>query len=234
LGSSVAVSSRAFLDQVLSLKPRTAVFDCDGTIWVGDSGMDFMYWTIEEGIVPKDRADWILARYEDYKRKTVSEEDMCGEMVQIYAGIREQDMEQHAATFFESKVSHRIFSEMQELTLSLKDSGCELWAVSSTNVWVVREGVKRFGIAPDKVLAAYVGVKNGVLDDVVDVPTGPTKATFLQRAGLPNPDAVFGNSVHDQAMLEIARQPFAVNPNPDLETVAAQRQWQVYFPAGTR
>ena len=32
-------------------------------------------------------------------------------------------------------------------------------------------------------------------------------------------------------MLSIARHPFAVNPNPDLEEVARARNWTVYFPA---
>ena len=47
-------------------------------------------------------------------------------------------------------------------------------------------------------------------------------------------DAVFGNSIHDQAMLEIAKHPFCINPNPDLEQVAIARAWPVYWPAGTR
>ena len=37
-------------------------------------------------------------------------------------------------------------------------------------------------------------------------------------------DVCFGNSVHDLAMLEIARHPFAVNPNPDLEKIAAGKK----------
>jgi phosphoserine phosphatase len=31
-------------------------------------------------------------------------------------------------------------------------------------------------------------------------------------------------------MLAFARQAFAVNPNPDLETVARQNRWTIYFP----
>jgi 4-alpha-glucanotransferase len=33
-------------------------------------------------------------------------------------------------------------------------------------------------------------------------------------------DVCFGNSIHDAAMLEIARHAFAVNPNPDLGKIA--------------
>jgi phosphoserine phosphatase len=48
--------------------------------------------------------------------------------------------------------------------------------------------------------------------------------------GLPAPDAVFGNSVHDLAMLEMARCPFPVNPSPVLLEVAAKRGWGYFRP----
>jgi phosphoserine phosphatase len=34
-------------------------------------------------------------------------------------------------------------------------------------------------------------------------------------------------------MLEIARHPFCVNPNPDLVSVAKSRYWPIYWPNGT-
>jgi phosphoserine phosphatase len=43
-----------------------------------------------------------------------------------------------------------------------------------------------------------------------------------------------GNSIHDQAMLEMAKHPLCVNPNDDLEQIARERAWPVYWPAGTR
>jgi phosphoserine phosphatase len=33
-------------------------------------------------------------------------------------------------------------------------------------------------------------------------------------------------------MLTMAKYAFAVNPNPDLETVARRRGWPIYFPDG--
>ena len=34
----------------------------------------------------------------------------------------------------------------------------------------------------------------------------------------------------DTEMLAMARHPFAVNPNPDLEKTARERGWTVYWP----
>ena len=121
---------------------------------------------------------------------------------------------------------------MQELTKRLASQGCDIWAVSSTNNWVVEAGAQRFGIAPDRVLAACVHLDDGHASGrLIRVPTDELKAVVIREVIRDPVDAVFGNSVHDQAMLEIAKHPFCVNPNPDLEQIAGERGWPVYWPA---
>ena len=166
-----------------------------------------MNWTVDTGLVSREAADWIDGRYRGYKRGEVSEIAICGEMVQLYQGLREDEMRKAAREFFASRVERNIFPEMLELVAELKGRGVEIWAVSSTNDWVIEEGVQRFGIPADRVLAAKVKVKDGVVTDaILDVPTDEGKVASLARAGITAPDAVFGNSVHDAAMLAIARQ----------------------------
>jgi phosphoserine phosphatase len=122
---------------------------------------------------------------------------------------------------------------MRSLLENLRQAGVEIWAVSSTNHWVVTEGVRDFEIPEDHVLAARVRVDAGVIcSDLVDVPTDEGKAVSLARIGLPNPDAVFGNSIHDLAMLEIARHAFPVNPSPALLAAAARHGWGYFLPHG--
>jgi phosphoserine phosphatase len=43
-------------------------------------------------------------------------------------------------------------------------------------------------------------------------------------------DAVFGNSIHDFAMLEKAKSAYAVNPSAELAAKAAALGWNVYWP----
>lgn len=231
----LSTSAQAFLDSVLFLRPAIAVFDCDGTLWSGDSGADFFYWELKRGLLPPKVAEWALARYDDYKRGNVGEELMCGEMVTIHHQIPERLLENAAADFFAEIVEPRVFPEMLQLTRELRDRGCDLWAVSSTNIWVVREGAGRFGIRPENVLAACVHVEQGLATDRLHrVPSGPAKATALKEVLGKQVDACFGNSIHDLAMLETARRPFVVNPNADLEKIAMARKWQIYWPTGTR
>ena len=233
--TNLSASGQQFVDSVLRLKPAIAVFDCDGTLWSGDSGADFFYWEVKRGLLPARVVEWALPRYEDYKRGNVAEEVMCGEMVTIHDRIPEKLLEDAAREFFAEVVEPRIFPEMLQLTHELGDRGTQLWAVSSTNVWVVREGVRRYGIPTENVLAACVHIEEGLATDRLHrVPSGPAKATALDEVLGKRVDACFGNSIHDLEMLEIAHRPFVINPNPDLERIARSKGWEVYWPTGTK
>lgn len=227
-------TAQEFERQVLASQPRIAVFDCDGTLWSGDSGYGFLAWSLEQGLVSRSTSDWIDTRYRAYLAGNVSEAAICGEMVQIYSGLREQELRQAAAVYVDNFVRTRVFAEMASLIARLQEAGAELWAVSSTNKWVVAEGVRPFGIPENRILAAEVRVADGMIGhDIVSVPTDEAKAAALQGAGLPRPDAVFGNSLHDLAMLEIARHPFPVNPSPALVEACVSRGWSYFRPEGT-
>ncbi len=225
-------SAREFEQQVLKINPRVAVFDCDGTLWSGDSGYGFMVWSIEQGLVSRSTSDWIDNRHRAYRSGKVSELDICGEMVQIYSGLREQELRAAAAKYVQEFVRGRVFAEMAGLVETLRRRDVELWAVSSTNKWVVAEGVRAFGIPEQRVLAAEVKVEGATItSELLDVPTDEGKAASLTRAGLSRPDAVFGNSIHDLAMLEIAAHAFPVNPSPALIEAAARHGWGYFRPA---
>ena len=223
-----------FIESVLTLDPRVAAFDCDGTLWSGDAGETFFAWEIKHGVVSADVAQAIRARYAEYKAGKVSEEDMCGEMVTMHAGISESRMMDAATEFMKVSFPGRVFEEMKQLVNRLHTRGCEVWAVSSSNEWVIRVGMKLFGIEADRILAAKVELKNGIVTDrMVRIPSGPGKTKALEDVVKKQIDAAFGNSKWDTEMLAHATHGFAVNPNPDLESTARQRGWIIYFPDGT-
>lgn len=225
-------SPEEFEHLVLDSGLRIAVFDCDGTLWGGDAGYGFMAWSLEEGLVSRSISDWMDTRYRAYRAGHVTEAEMCGEMVQMYAGLREQELRAASARYFDEFIRPRIFEEMAILIDRLRGRAVDLWAVSSTNRWVISEGVRDFGIPENRVLAAEVRVDSGLITgELVDVPTGAGKAAALRRAGLPQPDAVFGNSIHDLAMLEMARHAFPINPSPALIAAAGRHGWGYFRPA---
>ena len=214
---------------------RVAVFDCDGTLWSGDAGTGFMHWTIETGLLAREAIEWLHERYAGYNRGEVSELAICGEMVQVYRGIRESDMRAAAREFFKTRIEQNIFPELQRVIARMQENGVAIWAVSSTCDWVIEEGVRGFAIPASHVLAARVESLGGIVTDrLIDVPTDEGKVAALARAGVTRPDAVFGNSIHDAAMLTIARRAFPVDPTPALAERSAAEGWRVYFPVSVR
>lgn len=229
--SSPSRRAQEFVASVLRLQPQIAVFDCDGTLWPADAGEQFFYWEMERGLLPDEVVRWARPRYLDYKAGRVGEVEMCGEMVTLHRGLSHQVLERAAAEFFEQCIAPDIFPEMLELTRALVAQGCQQWAVSSTNDWVVRAAAPRFGFPAERVIAACVEIAGGrATDRLIRVPTDELKATAIRELLPRSPDAAFGNSVHDLAMLELAQHAFAINPNADLEAVARQRGWTVYQP----
>jgi phosphoserine phosphatase len=225
-----------FLDSVLRLEPRVAAIDCDGTLWSGDAGERFFDWELREGcVVSESLVRPLRERYAAYKRGEVDETTMCGEMVTMHQGLSELKMMDAATRFFDQFFVPQIFPEMRELVRRLQDNGCEVWAVSSTNEWVIRAGMKHFGIPENCVLAAKVEIDDGLATNrLVRVPSGGGKPKALREVVGKAIDAAFGNSRWDAEMLAMAKHSFAVNPNPDLEVVAREKGWRIYFPEGTR
>ncbi len=226
------LSTPALFDEVRRLAPRVAVFDCDGTLWSGDAGSGFMRWSIETGLVSPEMVVWIEERYRGYLQGEVSELQICGDMVRMYRGLQVEEMRAAARKFLGEHIELHVFPEMRALVSDLHAAGVEIWAVSSTNDWVIEEGVTRFGIPAARVLAASVESSEGIVGELLRaVPTDEGKVEALRRAGITAPDAVFGNSIHDAAMLAMARQAFAVNPTPALIERSRVEGWPIYFPA---
>lgn len=223
-----------FVQTVVGLKPQLAVFDCDGTLWSGDAGEGFFDWELKRDIFSEELLRWARARYADYRAGKVDEDTMCGEMVTLHRGLREEEVQRMAAEYF-STFSSSIFPEMKTLIRELQQTGCDVWAVSSTNEWVIKAAMPHFGIGDERVIAAAVEIEDGVVTDrLVRVPSGSGKPRAIEAVIRRVPDAAFGNSRWDTEMLAMSRYAFAVNPNPDLAATAQARGWNVYWPDGVR
>jgi HAD superfamily phosphoserine phosphatase-like hydrolase len=220
-----------FLESVLTLQPKIAAFDCDGTLWSGDAGEGFFKWELKESWLPEQISRWIRSRYAEYREGKVAEEVMCGEMVTIHRGMREEVIQQACDAYFAREIEPTIFPEMRTLVQRLRESGCDVWAVSSSSHWVIRSGMRSFGIPNDRILAAEAAVENGIVEDrLIRVPSGPGKTEAIRSVLSAAPDCAFGNAIWDREMLAMAKYPFVINPNSDLKEIAIAKNWTVYQP----
>jgi len=221
----------AFIASVLEHKPRLATFDCDGTLWSGDAGEGFFSWELDQGLVSDEIVRWARPRYADYRAGNVDEEVMCGEMVTMHRELREALVQEAADAYSALGVEANIFPEMRALIEQLHASGCEVWVVSSSNVWIIRSAMRPFAIPPNRILAAEAVVENGVITDrLIRVPCGPDKVEAIREGIGASPDCAFGNAIWDREMLALSKHAFAINPNSDLKEIALANRWTVYQP----
>lgn len=229
--TTLTTTQTTFIESVLQLSPRVAAFDCDGTLWSGDAGEGFFSWELQNGFVSEEIARWARTRYADYRAGKVAEDVMCGEMGTMHHGMREEVVQQACDTFFSKTIATNIFPEMRALVERLRANGCDVWAVSSSNQWIIRSGMRIFGVPQDRILAAETEVENGVITDrLVRVPSGPGKVTALRSALGERPDCAFGNAIWDREMLALSLHPFVINPNANLREIALANAWPVYQP----
>jgi len=232
-GPATSIKAMAFIESVLVLRPGLAVFDCDGTLWAGDAGEGFYHWELDRGLLSGETVRWARNRYAEYRAGKVDEKTMCGEMVTINRGLSEVDVQNAATEYFEQHFAVQIFPELRSLVQQLQDAGTDVWAVSSSNLWLIRAGMKHCGIREDRILATAAQVQNGIITNhLIRIPTGPGKIIAISEVIRKTPDVAFGNSRWDLEMLELARHAVAVNPNPDLEKAANRQGWTVYWPDG--
>jgi phosphoserine phosphatase len=220
-----------FVENVLNLKPAVATFDCDGTLWSGDAGEGFFSWELENKFVSEDVVRWARARYSDYRAGKVAEDVMCGEMVSMHRGLHEEIVQQACDAYFARAIAPGIFPEMRELVQRLRASGCDVWAVSSSSQWIIRSGMRLFGIPQNRILSAEVAVEHDIITDrLIRVPSGPGKAEAIRSVLMSSPDCAFGNAIWDREMLAMSKHAFAVNPNPNLKEIVVAKGWTVYQP----
>ncbi len=220
-----------FVESVLRLDPHVATFDCDGTLWSGDAGEGFFSWELEHRFVSDEIALSMRSRYADYRAGLVAEEDMCGEMVTMHRGLREEVVQQACDAYFAEGIAPDIFPEMRELVERLRASGCDVWAVSSSNQWIIRSAMRYFGVPQDRILSAEVAIEKGMVNGrLLRVPSGPGKAEAIRSVLESAPDCAFGNAIWDREMLAMSKHPFAINPNPNLKEIALANGWTVYQP----
>src|SRR5437868_5421587 len=133
-----------------------------------------------------------------YRAGQVAEDDMCGEMVSMHRGLSENLVQAAANRYFDENFVRQIFPEMRALVQKLQEQGSLVWAVSSTNQWMIRAGMRYFGIPQERILAAAVEVRDGIITDLLTrVPSGDGKPQAI-RATVSGPlDIAFGNSRWD-------------------------------------
>ena len=175
---------------------------------------------------------WARPRYAAYRAGQVPEEVMCGEMVTMHRGLKEEKVQQACDTYFAQSIAPNIFPEMRQLIERLRASQCDIWAVSSSNQWIIRSGMRYFGIPDNRILAAEVAIHNGVITDrLIRVPSGPGKTEAIRSVlQIPLPIAPSETPSGIAKCWPCQNMHSPSIPNPDLKEIAIANSWRIYQP----
>ena len=220
---------------VFECKPKVAVFDCDGTLWSGDAGYGFMAWSLEQGLVSRSTNDWIDSRYRAYR---AGRRERSGDVRRDGADVRRVARQRiggsrsalRGGVCARARLCRDGRIGQEDSAGRDRDMGSEFDESLGD-----RRGAARLWHPEGSHSGSGSARKDGIItSEIVDVPTDEAKAAALKRVGLPAPDAVFGNSIHDLAMLEMARCAFPVNPFTGAKEAAAKKGLGLLQAAGCR
>lgn len=216
---------RALLDDP-RLPRSAAAFDADGTLWSGDVGELVLQAMIGLGKVPASY--W--ARYEALL--PVDAPAACALCVEAFRGSRLDEVRAWSRELVASQQHGPLFAPVVGLARALAERGCEVWVVSGSNAWTVREGVEAVGLDPARVLALTGPHPEGVFTGEVSRPVtcAAGKVEALRRATDRPLLLAAGNALYDVALLEHAELPLTIAPRGQptrLRELAHARGWPV-------
>ena len=205
-------------------------FDADGVLWREDVGNAYLVSSIERHILrPKQEAEARKA-WEAYCRGEMEDGVLAGLCATAMRGLREDFVAADARAFFLSQFTRHIIPQVGDWITRLQSAGGACWVISGSHRWIVTAGAEVLGIPPERVLAVTVISCNGVLTGKLaqPFPYGKGKAEAIRLRLPAAPEMVFGNTVQDISMLEMAsRLAVAVEPDAELLQAAQQRNWPV-------
>ncbi len=209
---------------------RAVVFDADGTLWRGDVGEDFLRYLAANNLLVAPPREGAYAKYE-----AVNHHDPAASYayaVTVMAGMREDELNLHAGTFFRQRFAGRVFPYVRPLVAQLEANGFDVWVCSASPRWAVEAGAVALGLPKARVIAVESEVSDGRLTSKLLAPVvaGPGKVTWLKRKGVA-PLLAIGNGDLDLDMLAFATHAWVVAP-PDgsksmLVREAIARGWPI-------
>lgn len=185
----------------------TVVFDADGTIWADDVSEAFFRWLIAGRKLLN--VDYESNIYQHYTNLVLNDSIKAYKwIVQVLAGLREEDITKWAYQFFSEHFISRIYQPQKDLIQYLHKRNCDVWIVSASHEWIVKAGAEHFGVHSSNVLGVRLAVRNGVLtDEILEPFTYHEGKIEAIKKYIPNhPDLIFGDSAADIPMLGYAKQ----------------------------
>jgi len=212
-----------------------ALFDLDNTLLAGDSDYLWGVFLSEKGVVDRDTYERENERfYEEYKEGRL---DIMEFLTFSLRPLAENDPGQlHAwrEEFLREKIDPIITEDAHLLVEMHRKRGDTLAVITATNAFVTAPIVERFGVPnliatePEMVEGRYTGRVRGI-PCFREGKVKRLKAWLAGRDESLENAWFYSDSHNDLPLLELVSHPMPVDPDPALETVAAEKGWPVLY-----
>ncbi|QIK38391.1 HAD family hydrolase [Caldichromatium japonicum] len=212
-----------------------AIFDLDNTLLAGDSDYLWGCYLVQQGLVDGAWYEHENERfYREYRAGTL---DIRAFLRFALRPLREHPralLESLRARFVEEMIAPLITPQAQALVERHRTTGDTLLIITATNAFVTAPIAARFGIEhliatlPEERDGYYTGEVEGVpafregkvirLEDWLAERRLDLKGSFF-----------YSDSHNDLPLLERVDHPCAVNPDPQLQAIAAERAWPILW-----
>lgn len=213
-----------------------ALFDLDHTLLSGDSDVLWCDWLMREGVL--DRASFEprnAAMEAGYKAGTVSVAEFCGFYVGTLAGRTLAQWEPMRQRFLAEEIVPRIPEAAHQQVRQHHHAGHTVVLTTATNRVITELTAQHLGISHLIATECEVGAGGCFTGRVTGTPNmREGKVTRLQ-AWLAEKDltldaldsVAYSDSMNDAPLLSTTRRAVAVDPDPRLAALAAERGWTV-------
>ncbi|HHH13922.1 MAG TPA: HAD family hydrolase [Thiolapillus brandeum] len=212
-----------------------ALFDLDNTLLAGDSDYLWGVFLSEKGVVDRDTYERENERfYEEYKEGRL---DIMEFLTFSLRPLAENDPAQlHAwrEEFLREKIDPILTEDARLLVEMHRKRGDTLAVITATNAFVTAPIVERFGVPnliatePEMAEGRYTGRVRGI-PCFREGKVKRLKAWLAGRDESLENAWFYSDSHNDLPLLELVSHPMPVDPDPALETVAAEKGWPVLY-----
>jgi HAD superfamily hydrolase (TIGR01490 family) len=217
---------------------KLALFDLDHTLIPFDSGMAWMRFLAQRGILPPDAPDTYLASCHQFVAGTLDIHGMHRATVAPMSPYTREQIAQWGGEF-EAEIAAQVPASMQALVRQHLDAGDLCAIVTATTRFVAEPFGRVFGVA--HVVATEAAMKDGWLTgEIAGEPcyrehkltrvegwlAGPS---LLLTQGLAafNESWFYSDSASDLPLLSAVTHPVAVRPDQKLRAHAVRSAWPI-------
>ncbi|MBU0913126.1 MAG: HAD-IB family hydrolase [Gammaproteobacteria bacterium] len=208
-------------------------FDLDGTLIATDSAQSWLSFLREAGVKGAEQACVHCSEVmQHYQSGGLDMTAYMAAWLQPVAGLPLSSVQQLVAEFVSSDIVPAIYPEALARLQWHQSKGHHIAIVSASPALLVQPIASLFKV--DQVMAIEVEISNELITQKA-IPPFPFKEgkvlainQWLYRGSVRQLDYAYSDSINDLPLLEMAKRPFCVNPDPALRDKAERREWPIY------